>query len=112
LFDSYDANGRLLQTTDANGLRTNYAYDPRGRVSQITLTPPTGTARVTQYTYTAAGDIATVTFPDNRLLTYTYNAARQLMDVTDNLNNVVHSVYDLKGNKIQDYVFGPGQSLV
>ncbi len=38
-YDSYDANGRLQQMTDPSGLKTNYTYDPRGRVGSVTQTP-------------------------------------------------------------------------
>src|SRR5207237_3831882 len=76
-FDSYDANGRLLQSTDANGLKTTYTYDSRGRVLKITQTPTSGSTRVTTYTYTAAGDVASVSFPDSRTLSYTYSAPRK-----------------------------------
>jgi len=38
-YDNYDANGRLQQTTDPSGLKTNYTYDPRGRVGTVTQTP-------------------------------------------------------------------------
>ncbi|WP_372521572.1 RHS repeat-associated core domain-containing protein [Sulfuricaulis sp.] len=115
-FDSYDAYGKLLQMTDANGLRTSYvyslAYDYLARVTQITQTPPTGSTRTTQYRYhQAGGDLLTVYFPDGRTLSYTYNAARQLTRVTDNFNNYVAYSYDIKGNRISEYTYNSSNVL-
>ena len=50
-FDSYDANGRLTEQTDPNGLKTNYAYDLSGRALSVTQIPAGGSPRVTQYSY-------------------------------------------------------------
>ncbi len=111
-FDSYDANGRLLQTTDPNGLVTSYLYDARGRVTRITQTPPGGAERVTQYTYNAAGDVTSVALPDGRSLTYTYDAARLLTRVTDNLGNHVSYGYDARGNRTQEYTYDASNALV
>lgn len=69
-FDSYDARGRLLQATDPNGVVTVYGYDPRGRLTTITATPPAGPARVTAYTYTADGRLHTAEAANGTVLTY------------------------------------------
>lgn len=111
-YDAYDANGRVTQITDPNGLQTNYTYDARGRVLTMTQTPPMGTARVTGYAYNAGGDVTSVTFPDGRILIYTYNAARKLTRVTDNLGNRVDYNYDLKGNRTQTTTYDPSGTLV
>ncbi|GEM_PF-973907 len=111
-FDAYDGAGRLTQMTDPNGLRTNYAYDARGRVTTITQTPPGGSARVTTYTYNAANNVTSVTFPDGILLTYTYDAAQKLRQVTDNQGNKVVYTYDLKGNRTQEATYDPANTLV
>jgi len=100
-FDNYNAAGQLLEMTDANELKTSYAYDARGRVSFITQVPASGNQRSSEYRYTAAGDVAFVALPDGRTLTYEYNAARLLMAVTDNLGNRITYGYDLKGNRTQ-----------
>jgi RHS repeat-associated protein len=111
-FDSYDGNGRLLQQTDPNGVRTIYVYDSRGRVASVTQQPPSGGSRVTGYTYTSVGDVASVTFPDGRVLNYVYDAARLLRQVTDNLGNQVRYGYDVRGNRIQEYTYDPSNTLV
>lgn len=113
-YDSYDGNGRLLQTTDPNGLRTNYVYDPRGRVTTMTQTPPVGmgSARTTQYVYHPAGQLTQVTHPDGRTLTYSYNAAHQLTRITDNLGNRIDYGYDPKGNRTTELTYDPNGTLV
>lgn len=98
-YDSYDAHGHVTQITDPNGLRTNYAYDLRGRARFITQTPPAGLARTTEYRYDAAEQLQTAITPDGVTLTYVYDAAHYLRSVTDNLGNRIAYHYDLKGNR-------------
>jgi len=111
-YDFYDANGRVTQTTDPNGLRTNYSYDARGRVRFITQTPPTDPARVTEYRYTAFGEVAQAIMPDGVTLTYGYDAAQYLRSITDNLGNRVTYHYDLKGNRDGENTTDSSGSLV
>ena len=53
--------------TDANGLQSQYSYDLRGRVLNVTKTPPGGLARVTRTTYDFAGQVSSVTTPDHSM---------------------------------------------
>ena len=110
-FDGYDPAGQLLEMTDSNGLKTSYQYDARGRVRFITQTPANGNPRVSEYRYTAAGDVAFAAFPDGRALTYEYNAARLLTAITDNLGNRIAYGYDLKGNRTQTYTYDSAGTL-
>jgi RHS repeat-associated protein len=111
-FTQYDADGHLLQSTDANGLITSYAYDPRGRVTQITQQPASGASRTSTFTYTPSGQLAQVNFPDGRSLTYTYDDALELTQVTDNLGNSVQYGYDTRGNKTQTSLIDADGSLI
>ncbi|MCR4346773.1 MAG: hypothetical protein NUV55_06185, partial [Sulfuricaulis sp.] len=77
-YDLYDTNGRLLQMTGPNGLRTTYSYDARGRVTTVTQTPTSGNAATTQYSYTPWGDVSQVVDPDGVVLSYQYDAAQDL----------------------------------
>ena len=110
-FDGYDSHGRLLQVTDPNGLITNYAYDPRGRLTTITETPTVGSQRVTSFTYEATDLIKTVTLPNGLVLTYQYNAAHRLQSITDNLGNHIDYGYDLRGNRTDEDVYDSGNTL-
>jgi RHS repeat-associated protein len=105
-YDSYDAAGRLLQTTDPNGLKTIYAYDLRGRVISINQG-----GRVTSYAYDALGNVTSAILPSGLTLTYTYNAANYLTQVVDSLGNRVSYSYDLKGNRTQSYTYDPSGTL-
>lgn len=111
-FDTYDAAGRLLLMTDPNGLKTAYTYDPRGRVATVTLTPPSGSARVTGYSYNVAGNVTETVLPDGRTLTYTYNAAQELVRITDTLGNRIDYAYDSRGNRTQESTYDPDGTLV
>ncbi len=104
-YDLYDANGRLLQMTGPNGLRTAYSYDARGRVKTVTQTPTSGASALTQYSYTPWGDIAQVIDPDGVRLDYQYDAAHDLRFIVDAAGNYIHYTYDLKGNRTGDYTY-------
>ncbi|MBD3813785.1 MAG: RHS repeat protein [Betaproteobacteria bacterium] len=111
-FDAYDANGRLLQKTDPNGLVTQYAYDPRGRLSRITQQASGGAARVTSLSYTPSNQLASTSLPDGRTLSYSYDNAQELTAVTDNLGDTVSYTYDSRGNRSQASTYDPDGSLV
>lgn len=111
-FTQYDADGHLLQSTNANGLVTSYTYDSRGRVTQITQQPASGASRTSTFGYTPSGQLAQVVFPDGRSLTYTYDDALELTQVTDNLGNSVQYGYDSRGNKTQTSLIDADGSLI
>jgi len=111
-YDAYDADGRVTQMTDSKGVASTFSYDSRGRILTLAQQPNVGATRLTQYTYTASGDIASATFPDGRMLTYAYSAARKLLSITDNAGNVVQYSYDLKGNRTEENIYDPDGTLV
>jgi RHS repeat-associated protein len=110
-YDSYDAAGRLLQMTDANGLKTIYTYDARGRVATVTQTAPDASTRVTRYSYDAPGNLSQVVLPDGRTLSYAYNAANYLTAITDHAGNRIEYGYDLKGNRTSEKTFDASNTL-
>jgi RHS repeat-associated protein len=50
--------------------------------------------------------------PDGKTLAYTYDAAHKLVRVTDTLGNRVDYGYDLKGNRVSEATYDPGNTLV
>jgi len=111
-YDSYDAAGRLLQSTDVNGIVTSYTYHPRGWVLDMTQTPATGAARVTSYEYDNVGQLIKTTLPDGTEQNYVYDAAHDLREIFDNLGNKVEYTYDAKGNRTHNLIRDPDGILV
>jgi RHS repeat-associated protein len=75
---SYDANGYLVNTTDALGGTTSYTYDLAGRVLSQTL--PTGHMHV--FTYDMAGNRTSSVDPRGTRTTYEYDANNRLVALT------------------------------
>lgn len=101
-YTAYDAAGRLLSSTDANGTVTTQTYSPRGWLLAQTVTPATGSALTTTYTYYPTGLLQTATLPDATSLSYAYDDAHRLTDVTDGAGNHVHYVLDNVGNRTSE----------
>jgi RHS repeat-associated protein len=71
---SYDSDNELTDKTDANSLRTTFAYDSGGRrTNERWLTSSGGTVRTITYTYDAANQLTGVADPD-ATLTFTYDS--------------------------------------
>lgn len=105
-FSQYDANGRPLSITDANGFVTTLTYSPRGWLTSRSV----GSA-ITTYEYDNVGQLTKVTQPDGSFLAYTYDTAHRLTDITDNAGNKIHYTLDAMGNRIEEEVFDPANTL-
>ena len=76
--------GHLCRVVDNTGT-TNYQYDSLGRVTNVSETR--GALTFTQaYTYDLAGNIATMTLPSGRVVTYTRNANGLVSNVAAPIN--------------------------
>lgn len=89
---SYDKNGRITRSKDANGTLTDFTYHPRGWLLTRTVRAnasglPSTDDATTTLAYDAVGNIMRVTQPDGSYLNYTYDAAHRLLKVADNLGN-------------------------
>ncbi len=117
---SYDAAGRMLSSTDANGRVLQYTYDNAGRKTKITY--PEGS--VVSYAYDTAGRLATITdgggrtyantydkssrrsglaFPNGVTTTYAYDTSGRLTSLTTSgASTVAGFVYthDKVGNRL------------
>ncbi len=104
---SYDADGRITRTTDANGINTDLTYTPRGWLASRSVGGAT-----TTFAYTPYGAVASVTDPDNVTTTFTYDAAHRLTDITDAQGNRVHYTLDAAGNKTKEQVLTASGTVV
>lgn len=84
---AYDAIGRLTQMTDDSGTSA-YTYDDLGR-----LTAYNGV----MYTYDAAGNLRTLTYPGGKTVTYTYDDQNRLVQMTDWVGRQTVYSYNLAG---------------
>jgi YD repeat-containing protein len=75
---TYDAFGRALTTTDANGSVRSTAYDRAGQV----LTSTDGLSHTTTFTYDGRGNVLTSTDRNGKTTTYAYDAFNRTITVT------------------------------
>lgn len=79
----YDANGNRTSMSDGAGSVT-YTFDALNRPTGATRTAcPTCTPDAFSYSYDAAGNITTRTYPDGTSITYTYNPINEVTGLTD-----------------------------
>lgn len=83
-YSNYNALGQAGRMTDANGVVTNYSYDAKGNLATITQVLPTG-SRTTSIA-SSNGEVTDVVWPTGRVDRYRYNAARRLDRVGNALN--------------------------
>jgi YD repeat-containing protein len=123
----FDRAGRLIETTDARGVKVSYAYDAANRVLERRV-DPTGLNLVTTYAYDALGQQVSVTDPkgivtttsyalDGQVLTqtvdpsglnlvtrYTRDAEGRVLTVTSPRGVVTRYVYDKLGRRIEETI--------
>jgi RHS repeat-associated protein len=83
-YSNYNGLGQPGRMTDANGVVTNYSYDAKGNLATITQILPTG-SRTTSIA-SSNGEVTDVVWPTGRVDRYRYNAARRLDRVGNALN--------------------------
>ncbi|XVV02662.1 PA14 domain-containing protein [Actinosynnema sp. CA-248983] len=76
-----DLLGRVVEYTDANGVRTQTRYDRAGRAVSEKVTLPADAEQNTTYTHDDAGRVLTVSLNTTVLATATYDAAGELASV-------------------------------
>lgn len=91
----YKARGDLIRTVDADNKETKIDYDPRFR-------KPTrienALGHVTLLVYDPQGNLTSFTNAENETTVFTYTAKGQLETVTDPLLRVTRFAYDVLGN--------------
>ena len=103
---SHDASGRPLTMVDPNGAVTELTYDPRGR-----LLTRTTDGQTTSMDYDGVGNITRITQPDGSYINYEYDAAHRLVGISDILGNRIEYTLDNAGNRTQEQVFDPTNTL-
>ncbi len=109
---SYDKNGRVTRSKDANGTLTDLIYHPRGWLLSRTVRAnadgsPSVLDATTTFAYDAVGNVTRTTQPDGAYLSYSYDNAHRLTDITDNLNNRIHYTLDDAGNHTREDTLDP-----
>ena len=103
---AYNAHGQPLTIVDPNGLTTTMTYDARQRLKTRTV----GT-EATAYDYDFAGQLTKVTLTDGSFLSYSYDGAHRLTGMEDNLGNTIAYTLDAMGNRTQEEVRDPSNTL-
>ncbi len=83
-FTSTNPIGRLVGATTSSNAGSYYSYDSMGRtLSEGNCLPSncTASANAVQATYDLAGDLASITYPDGRVISNSYDTARHLTGV-------------------------------
>ncbi|WP_240435772.1 RHS repeat domain-containing protein [Ralstonia solanacearum] len=107
----YDASGRPLQMTDANGIATVFAYSNRGWLTSQTITPASGAGQTTNYGYDAVGQLSKVTLPDGSTVSFSYDGAHRLTGAADSQGNSISYTLDAMGNHTQEQAKDPNGNL-
>ncbi len=108
--------GRLTQLSDESGT-TDFVYDARGNVLSETRTIQSQTY-VTSYTYDPTDQIASVTYPSGRIVTYTRDGTGRVSGVTTQQTSGAMSVdlasyieWQPMSGIVQSFDYGNGLNL-
>ncbi|MFL6606406.1 MAG: RHS repeat-associated core domain-containing protein, partial [Steroidobacteraceae bacterium] len=105
-FNTYNSDGLPLTITDSNGIVTSLTYDARQRVRSRQVANET-----TAFDYWPTGLLKKVTLPDASYLLYTYDDAHRLTQISDALGNNIVYTLDAMGNRKQEDVYDPSNTL-
>ena len=96
----YDDDHELTSTTDPTGAVNQYTYDAFGRLATGTAVerkPGPTLNYTTRYGYDTAGNLASVTSPENHQSTAQYNKAGEQVSFTDPTQRTWTTGYDIGG---------------
>jgi|GEM_PF-997412 len=106
--------GRLCTVVDATGT-TTYVYDVLGRVTSVSENRGGGLTLAQSYTYDLAGNIAMITMPSGRVVTYTRNANGLVSNVAAPINgtgtNLASSITYLPFGPLSTLTYGNSLTL-
>jgi YD repeat-containing protein len=101
---AYDTVNRTTAVTDALGLVTTLRYDGASRLTEIDAPAVSGVIAATRLSYTANGDVATVTDAEGRIQTNQFDASGNLLRTTDAAGNSVSRTYDANNQLLTETV--------
>ncbi|HEY4146089.1 MAG TPA: DUF6531 domain-containing protein, partial [Pinirhizobacter sp.] len=96
---TYDAFGRLVTSTDGNGVTTTFSYDGLGQVVGSSITVA-GHARTTQTTYDAFGRTVSQTDAMGAVTQYVYDVQARSITITTPEGVSVTTVTDILGDTV------------
>ena len=94
---AWNGRGQPTSITGANNIATAYGYDALGRMTSIAVNPGSSQTQWS-FTYTAVGDLATVTQPSGAVYTTTWDNARRLTTIANNLGETINYTLDANGD--------------
>ncbi|MGN0505126.1 MAG: RHS repeat-associated core domain-containing protein, partial [Lachnospiraceae bacterium] len=97
---AYDKNGNVIRVTSPDGTVTEYTYNTDGNVTKVTAAKADGETEVLRYLYALDGSLSAA-ISGTTTDCYTYTAGGNLATVTRNGSHTVEFAYDADGNLIQ-----------
>lgn len=107
---TYDARNRLTDILNPDQSKLHYGYDAAGQRTRLILTTPDQQSQTIDYTYDAAGNLATVSTA-GRTFTYKYDAANRKIERDDPNGVVTRYTYDANG-RLSGYVAQKGSTIL
>jgi YD repeat-containing protein len=104
LLVNYDGAGRVASLS-GGGATTSYTYDTHGRLGRR-QDSVNGLTAASTYLYDANDNLATLTYPSTRVVTYQYDVENRLTSVSQNGTPFAHTVTYDDGGRLGSYTTG------
>jgi RHS repeat-associated protein len=102
IHSTYDELGRMLTQTSARGGLTQYTYTARGQVAAMS-DPATAAFGFRVFTHDQNDNVTSASWPTGgRLINYTYDALNHLTEVHNADGTSTSYTYDFRGNKLTE----------
>jgi len=105
-FPRYDRAGLVLESIDANGVVTRYAYDLRQNLISLSIAGTTW-----NYDYLANGLLERITEPDGSYVLLRYDEAERLVGLADGSGNRIDYLLDAAGQRVEERATDPDGQL-
>ena len=107
----HNLRGQPTLIRDVNGLETELAYDPRGRLARTTARAQSGDV-TTAFGYDDAGRLATITSPIGGATHYLYDDSGRVIEISNDLGERIEYDPDPMGNITAVRVKDQGGAIV